>query len=96
MNLSLLDLSYNKIQLIPSETENLNVEELIMDRNPLRLITKELAKSKTLKTLRLKSTQLDLATFPAELLTDSVICTIDISENSFSFSKFQAITGYEA
>lgn len=91
--LDMLDLSRNKITTIPDGVESLKAVELNMNQNQVAGMSSNLADCPNLKTLRLEENC--LATIPARLLKESVICNLYVDGNLFSTKQFSEMEGYE-
>ena len=93
--LDYLDLSHNKIELLPDSLESLKVVELNLNQNILTVLPTSLAQCSRLKVLRVEHNKLSLNGVPTALLTDSKISLLAMEGNDFSVKEIEEMEGYD-
>ncbi|CAH8595984.1 unnamed protein product [Dicrocoelium dendriticum] len=93
--LSVLDLSNNRIRLIPDCVAEIQAMEINLNNNLISIVTSSIAKCPRLRVLRLDNNQIPLNAFPVELFTDSQVSLICVSGNRFEMREFYALPGYQ-
>ncbi|VUZ51944.1 unnamed protein product [Hymenolepis diminuta] len=92
--LDILDLSKNKISLIPDAISPLQVIELNLCENEISVISESLSKCPRLKVLRLAHNKIQLGEFPLALLESSNISLLTIEGNPLSLKVLQELPAY--
>uniref|UniRef100_A0A0R3SZK9 LRRCT domain-containing protein n=1 Tax=Hymenolepis diminuta TaxID=6216 RepID=A0A0R3SZK9_HYMDI len=92
--LDILDLSKNKISLIPDAISPLQVIELNLCENEISVISESLSKCPRLKVLRLAHNKIQLGEFPLALLESSNISLLTIEGNPLSLKILQELPAY--
>jgi len=93
--LTVLDLARNRIPEVPAGVGGLQVVELILNQNQVRMVSKDLAHCTNLKTLRLQENTLELSGLPTEILSDSPVSLLSVEGNLFDVKQLSDLEGYE-
>lgn len=93
--LDVLDLSKNRITVIPDAAAALHVVELNLNQNQISTISDKLAECSRLKTLRLEENCLQLSAIPTKILKDSKISVLSVEGNLFEMKQFANLDGYD-
>ena len=93
--LDYLDISHNKIELLPDSLESLKVVELNLNQNSLTELPSSLAQCSRLKVLRVEHNKLSLNGVPTAILTDSKVSLLAIEGNNFSIKEIEEVAGYD-
>ncbi|CAH8865629.1 unnamed protein product [Trichobilharzia szidati] len=92
--INVIDLSNNKITIIPNAISALQAIEINLNHNRISAISKNISQCERLKVLRLENNCLRLENFPCELLTDSQVSLLCVEGNSFQMKNFYNLPGY--
>ncbi|KAF8563314.1 hypothetical protein P879_10978 [Paragonimus westermani] len=92
--INVIDLSGNRIAVVPSCVSELQAIEINLSRNSIAVIANTIAKCPRLKVLRLECNQLTLQSFPTDLFTDSQVSLLCVTENRFEMRDFYGLPGY--
>lgn len=95
VTLDYLDLSHNKIEVLPDSVETLKVVELNLNQNSLTELPSSLAQCSRLKVLRVEHNRLSLTGIPAVLLSDSKVSLLAVEGNNFTLKEVEEIDGYD-
>jgi len=94
-HLELLDLSQNKLTCVPAGASQLSVTELVLDQNQISEIHEDLAMCSKLRTLKVQENCLPISGFPAQLLSDSNVFSLQVEGNLFEMKAFMDLPGYD-
>ncbi|KAA3676302.1 uncharacterized protein DEA37_0000818 [Paragonimus westermani] len=92
--INVIDLSGNRIVVVPSCVSELQAIEINLSRNSIAVVANTIAKCPRLKVLRLECNQLTLQSFPTDLFTDSQVSLLCVAENRFEMRDFYGLPGY--
>lgn len=93
-HLDMLDLSRNKITVVPAAAKDLQCTELNLNQNQISSLAEEIADCPKLKTLRLEENCLQIVAIPNRILKQSVISNILVDGNLFNNKQFTELDGY--
>ncbi|VDO09734.1 unnamed protein product [Rodentolepis nana] len=94
IHLDIVNLSKNKISLIPDAASSLQVIELDISENKVTTISESLARCSSLKILRLAHNKIQQGEFPLALLESSNISLLSIEGNPISLKYLQELPAY--
>lgn len=94
-HLDVLDLSHNRLTLVPDGAAELHVTELNLNQNQIAAISERLADCPRLKTLRLEENCLQIGAIHRRILEESKVSVLALEGNLFEMKQFPDLDGYD-